>query len=553
MKRLLVAGAIACGLLLTTAPAVSAHPLGNFTINQYSGLRIGSDAVLIDIVVDMAEIPTFQLRNTIDSNRDGVVDDGESAAWHQQRCATEAGAVELNADGHAIAVEATPDGKVSFGAGQADLPTLRLECSLRAPLAATSVERTITYRNNNFDGRLGWREIVAVGDGATLKESDVPAVSTTSRLTTYPSNLLSSPLDQRLATMRVVTDGTAAAPVEASPAAVARPRGVDRATRAFTDLVGRQKLTLWFGLLAIGLAIVLGGIHAMAPGHGKTVLAAYIVGQHGSVRQAATIGATVTITHTAGVMALGLLLTSSAAIAPERLYPWLGLLSGLLVVGIGVTLGRRAIRMRRWLQESPLVAAQPEPEKVLVAAGHHDHHDHDHHDHDSHDHDHGHHGHHDHHDDHDHGHDDHHDHGYGHGHGHHDVAPVVAAAHSHGGRMHTHAPIDPSLGWHNLITVGFAGGLVPSPSALVVLLGAIALGRTWFGLLLVVAYGIGMAATLTGVGLLLVRARKLFDRRLLSGRRTATIARLSTVLPLISAVVIFGAGLALIARAAIQL
>src|SRR5207244_708695 len=115
------------------------------------------------------------------------------------------------------------------------------------------------------------------------------------------------------------------------------PRGVDRATRAFTSLVSRQHLTVAFGILAVALALVLGAIHALAPGHGKTVMAAYLVGQRGSLRQAALIGLTVTATHTAGVMALGIVLTTSAVIAPERLYPWLGLASGLLLAAIGVS------------------------------------------------------------------------------------------------------------------------------------------------------------------------------------------------------------------------
>ena len=157
MKRIAVAFVIGCGLLLATAPAASAHPLGNFTINQYSGLRIGRDAVQIDLVVDMAEIPTFQLRNTIDSNHDGEIDDGESATWRGKQCQAEARSVELRADGKPLAIEAASDSSLSFRPGQASLPTLRLECQLRAPMVATPQEHTIEYRNNNFDDRLGWR------------------------------------------------------------------------------------------------------------------------------------------------------------------------------------------------------------------------------------------------------------------------------------------------------------------------------------------------------------------------------------------------------------
>ena len=124
------------------------------------------------------------------------------------------------------------------------------------------------------------------------------------------------------------------------------PRGIDRRTRSFTDLVAARRLTVAFGLAAIGLALLLGSIHALAPGHGKTVMAAYIVGERGTWRHAAVIGLSVTATHTAGVVALGVILTTTTVAAPERLYPWFGLMSGLLLAGIGVTLGatRRALR-----------------------------------------------------------------------------------------------------------------------------------------------------------------------------------------------------------------
>jgi ABC-type nickel/cobalt efflux system permease component RcnA len=101
--------------------------------------------------------------------------------------------------------------------------------------------------------------------------------------------------------------------------------------------------------------------------------------------------------------------------------------------------------------------------------------------------------------------------------------------------------------------MGFAGGMVPAPSALVVLLGAIALGRTWFGVVLVVAYGLGMAVTLTAAGLLLVRARRVLDvraaRRVGDGRLAAVVR----VLPLATSSLIVVVGLYLAARGAAQL
>jgi ABC-type nickel/cobalt efflux system permease component RcnA len=237
-------------------------------------------------------------------------------------------------------------------------------------------------------------------------------------------------------------------------------------------------LSVGFGLAALLLAVVLGAVHALAPGHGKTVMAAYLVGQRGSRRQAAVIGLTVTATHTAGVLALGLGLSASSVVAPERLYPWLGLASGALLAAIGAGLLRRAIRSRR--------------------------------------------------------------HRHGHAHDHH---------HGHG-RAHDHVGEQAPMRTRALVAMGFAGGLVPSPSALVVLLGAMALGRAWFGVVLVVAYGIGMAFTLTAAGLLLLRARGALDRRGIAGTR---LARLAGALPLATSSVIVAVGVALAARGAVAI
>jgi ABC-type nickel/cobalt efflux system permease component RcnA len=253
---------------------------------------------------------------------------------------------------------------------------------------------------------------------------------------------------------------------------------VDRATAAFTSLVGERSRAPGFALVALLLAVALGAVHAVAPGHGKTVMAAYLVGLRGTVRQAATIGATVTLTHTAGVLVLGLVLSTSRAVASERVYPWLGLASGLLLAAVGAGL---------------LVRARP---------GHHHPHAH----------------------------------GHEHPHGHHD--------HKHGAA--------PPLGRRGLVALGLAGGLVPSPSAVVVLLGGIALGKAWFGVALVLAYGLGMAATLTGVGLLLAHLRTRMDRRL-HLPAGSLLSRLGRLLPAVTASVIVVVGLALAAQGAARL
>jgi hypothetical protein len=339
-----VLAVLAAALAVAGAAPAAAHPLGNFTLNSYSGLRVGPDRLAVDYVLDMAEIPAFQARQAIDGDRDGKVSDAEAAGWRDRECPRLAGGLRATVDGRPLPLAAT-GATVAFPPGAGGLQTLRLECALAASLPAGRGHHDLAYRDGNQAGRVGWREITATGDGATLEQADVPAGSASRRLTAYPEDQLRSPLDQRTASVRFRPGGPRAgdAGEPGSGRAVAR-RGVDRATAAFTALVAARRLSPGFGLLALALALVLGAAHALAPGHGKTVMAAYLVGLRGSLGQAATIGATVTVTHTAGVLLLGLVLSASRAVASERVYPWLGLASGLLLAGVGLTLAARALR-----------------------------------------------------------------------------------------------------------------------------------------------------------------------------------------------------------------
>jgi nickel/cobalt exporter len=513
-RRAAVLAVLAAVLVVAGATGAAAHPLGNFTVNTSSGLRVGPERLAVDYLVDMAEIPAFQARQAIDTDHDDRVATPEAAAWRTRECPRLAAGLHTTLDGRPVPLTVTGS-TLTFPEGVGGLQTLRLECALTAPLPAGSVPgrspatpppaggakaRTLTFTDTNHEGRVGWREVTAVGDRATLESADVPTTSASARLTAYPADELGSPLDQRTATLRFHAGGPAAAGAGAGAArehpasrceaprrgsvanrdercsrsstAPAAPRGgVDRATAAFTALVGERSRSPGFALVALLLAVALGAAHALAPGHGKTVMAAYLVGLRGTPRQAATIGATITCTHTAGVLVLGLVLTTSRAVASERVYPFLGLGSGLLLTAVGVGLLLRA------------------------RTGHHHPHPHD------------------------------------HGHQH---------PHDHGTASGARPPSS-----RGLVALGLAGGLVPSPSALVVLVGGITLGQVWFGVALVLAYGLGMAAALTGVGLLLAQLRTRVDRRLrLPGG--SHLSRLGRLLPVATAslIVLIGVGLA---------
>ena len=221
---------------------------------------------------------------------------------------------------------------------------------------------------------------------------------------------------------------------------------------ALSRFLHQQELTPWMIAAAVGLAFVLGAAHALTPGHGKTIVAAYLVGSRGTLKHAAFLGGMVTFTHTVSVFLLGLAtMFLFQYVVPEKVTQVLGAISGLSIVAIGGWMLYKRLRVPT--------------------------HTHSH----SHDHHHHHHGH-----DHDHPHDHDHDHGPG---------------------GHTHMPDEVS--WAGLVALGASGGLVPCESALVLLLSAIALRRVGLGLLLLVAFSLGLAIVLMAIGILVIYAKNL--------------------------------------------
>jgi ABC-type nickel/cobalt efflux system permease component RcnA len=475
--------------------------------------------------------------------------------------------------------------------GAAGLSTSRLTCSLTAP-ADLSGASTVDIDNRYRADRIGWRELTATAHGVHLVGSPLPAQSVSGGLTAYPQDLLSSPLDVRSAHLRVEpgdgpsTQDTAAAPLRTGTSWLNGGSWLAGAEQTLRGWVAERHVTPFVGVLAVLLALALGAAHAALPGHGKTVMAAYLAGRHGRPRDALAVGATVTLTHTGGVLALGLLLTTVAGLAGERILSWLGVASGALIAVLGAAM---LIGLRRRLGQGhshshgghghshgghghshglfgrrhthdpgspshapgPHVADQgPASDKTGAALAatsliddaegdHGTHHDRD--------------GESRHEQTHAHLHDGEQEHGHPHAHSHdgeHSHVHQHGQEHDHGhshGHQHEHASKRgngraPSR--LSIISMGVAGGLVPSPSALVILLGAIGLGRTGFGVLLVVGYGVGMAATLTAAGLLLIRLQDRWSKRL--PRLTA---RLSAVAPAGTATLVLLVGLGLAGRA----
>lgn len=552
--RFAVLGLFAC-ILLALPVTAAAHPLGNFTVNRYSRLEVEPTGVHIRYVLDMAEIPTYQLLATVHVG-EGKPTDQERQSLLASQLTQLVSHLALTVDGKRVQLALDP-GKadLEFPEGQGGLPTMRISTWITGqfPDATDTTSRSIAYQDDNFAERLGWKEIVVRGGSGVGIQGAVTATDQSNELRSYPQDMLSSPLDVRGVRFSLAP-GTGATSGEGS---LLQPRGkttglIQWATDSFTGLVTQRDLTAPFILFALIASAALGAVHALSPGHGKTVVAAYLVGARGTAKHAVILGITVTVTHTAGVFALGLLtLFASHWILPERLFPWLSTISGLLVAIIGGWL--LVVRLQAARLRPASVAATPLAGLDVVASTHQDHdhaHGHEyHHDHD-HDHDHSHpHGH-----DHHHNHDTQavahsHDHGLsqlvendGHSHGHGDIAPV---GHDHGTGWHTHAVPTGPVSMRGLLALGVSGGLLPCPSALVVLLAAISLQRTSFGMVLVVAFSIGLAGALTAIGLLLVYARGVFSRFRLE-------AGLGRFLPVASALVVFLIGMAMTIQALLQ-
>jgi len=416
MKNIRRVTVLICTLLISFifVPVAWAHPLGNFTINHYAGLHVTRDSIAIDFVLDMAEIPAFQEITAFDANGNGQPDASEAAAYHAQKCKSLQPDLNLLLNNKPLALTLTSS-SVEFPAGAGGLPTLRLTCGFHASVSDMGQMTSLSFADKSYSERIGWREIVVNSDGVTLN-GNFSTTSVSNRLKTYPKDLLSSPLNQREITLGI---GALAAPQQNNPTGISQsaPSLAGNRSDAFTQLITLQNLTLPTILSALLVSMLWGALHAMTPGHGKTIVGAYLVGSRGTMKHAVYLGLTTTITHTLGVFALGLLtLFAAKYIVPEKLFPWMSLLSGLFVVGIGINLAWSRFRssgLGEWvgtLKKSLLGSRQayvPVLQSISAGSSNHQHkyvlhaehgqfHDHNHvhpHTHDSHDHMHDHHGH----------------------------------------------------------------------------------------------------------------------------------------------------------------
>ena len=339
-RRLLTITAIAFVSWLGLALPASAHPLGNFSVNVYNGVVVASDEVWIDHVIDLAEIPTVQAMPQLDGNGDESVSDTELAGFADVRCGEVSDRLRLSVAGAPAALSVTSATAV-LADGQAGLATMRVECGLAADVTLSGSEG-VSFRDESAATDLGWHEVTLRGDGVTVTDSDVPTTSASGALTSYPETQLESPLRVSSASAQVTPGGVDLVGTtegnDSESTAVSEPGLWGWGTEVLGSVTATASGPVGM-TIAMLVAVAVGAMHALAPGHGKSLVAFALAGrQQRAGRAALTVGATVTITHTASVLVLGLVVAGSAAIVPSSVYSVLGGVTGGVVVVLGLVL-----------------------------------------------------------------------------------------------------------------------------------------------------------------------------------------------------------------------
>lgn len=501
-------GPLSLLFLLVGITGVQAHPLDEVGIGRRATIRIETDKISVEYAVGFAQIMAFPERRTIDANEDGVLSDVEVSAYLKTMEDKLRPGLFIEIDG--IQPEVWPvDREAKLNTDQLGPIPFEIDFRFEVDLIQLiGVEHELVFRDDNYVEYPGWMEpIVEAFEPAAILNISRPWDTRRDTSDRWASSRGQRTLRVLFTTAGVEKDRGRTPSVIGGIADPKKGRSHGIRKR-LEDILQRPRLNTRFVLFALIIAGFLGAAHALEPGHGKTVVAAYLIGSRGTVSNAVFLGLIVTLTHTLSIMVLGLLtLFASQYILPQRIFPWLGFLSGLFIVGVGCWLFVRTLTRpggyrhshsplghththprftRQEEGETPLTPSPPHPLSPSQPS----------------------------HEEHDHSHEEDH-------------------AHPHG---------DPSfqqgVSWGSLLSLGISGGLVPCPGALVILLSAITLNRIMFGLSLIVAFSVGLAAVLITVGVLMVVARSFMDR--LTGE-----GKIIQRLPLVSSVVIIALGMVL--------
>lgn len=457
--------------LVAGAGVAGAHPLGNFTVNHLTRLTVRDGRIQVRYVLDLAEIPSFAVLRELDPQARPSRE--RLARWANERGAEIAPSLVLRLDGteHALRLERVA---VATRPGAAGLRTISLRAEYA--LAPGPGPHRIAFRDDSEPARIGWHDVVVGGEREPTDE-----------LRSYPPALLGSPRDRRARSFALTASGALDPRSESADAGVASPAAASLARPdAFAALLARASGSPAAIALAVLIAGALGALHALEPGHGKTLLALTLVGARATPRQALILASALTAAHTGGVFVLGAIVLGAARwIVPEAIYPSLTLLSGIVVAALAARALSRAIG-----PGGPHAHAHPHP--------------------------------------------------HGHGHGdasHHHHHELSAEAHA---RLHAIAGSAP-LTFRGALLAAVSGNVAPCPAALVVLLASIAQDRLAYGLLLIVAFGAGLALVLTGLGIAVVRGAAWLAAR-------PPLARVIRFGPIVTACVMAAIGAAIVAQ-----
>lgn len=483
---------IAGVFLLWTCDAL-AHQRGQYAVDEMFVLDLRGDSVKLEYLAHLAEVPTLKEWMLLDTGEDGVVTEEEKAAYVERRLPALLAGLKVEVAGVPVRLN-EEGGRAETIINELGLEELRIQLvasgawpeshDSNAPYDVGAASSLFPDKNGLFETTLllGKQSATSLAQrGTGLQEG----ISTDGRgLYVFRNN--------EPCFLFHIEPGSGPRPEDALEAATRDPRPANLHEhdpgsswmRSVFTILERKDLTLATVLFGLAIAVGMGMGHALSPGHGKTVMAAYLIGERGTYWHAVVLGLTVTITHTWSVFLLGLLtLAAGAAVSEDRLTFWTGVVSGAIIAGIGLFLFVRRVRDLREFRSGG-------------ADGH------------------------GHRRDHHHGHSEHHH-------------------HHHHGQDHSHHHAGETVpGYGNILWLGISGGIVPCPAALIVLLLALKLGRLAYGLALIAAFSAGLAIVLVGIGIVVVRGAQMMRKNV--GERPAVLL----VLPVVSSafITVLGGG-----------
>ncbi len=464
---------------------IYAHTI-NVTISQ-SGLQF-------EWIVKPGPLLTNFLWTEMDLDQDGTLSESEVANWGNARAALITASLDDKPLPLLIDSVQLPADLRSFQAGEA---FITFHLSAAWPQETNNVSRLVIENGMETQKSINWFYLNAEGNTAFLFPTQKSHIITidiiqdrsliadaSSLLTAWDSGTPALPFGQEKDVVTETAEQVVPELAERTPQEI------------LLDLVRQKEFSISFYLFALVIALALGALHALTPGHGKTVVAAYLVGSRGTTLHAVALGTIVTLTHTGSVFLIGIItLAASQYILPTTIIPLLEILSGLLIVGLGFyLLWQRFLFWRKSLQPAPekqarKISLTPSTSNKKITGGI-------------------------------------------------KVQKPSANLHHHGdGKMHSH-DVPESITWRSLIALGISGGLVPCPDAIAILLVAIAINRILLGLALIISFSLGLAVVLIVIGLLMVNSRHLFDR-------ISFLDKLAPVMPIVSAVIVLALGFGL--------